>query len=886
MVAGYAAFSTNLEIKGTSKVTSNWDIEITNVTEGIASGSAENTVKPSWDKLWASMEADLYDVGDSMEYDVTIENKGNIDAKLNDILTNVEKENNEAVIITFSGYTKGEILKAGASKQVHVKIEYNPEYEGGETSSEVEINFDYVQNNNETNNPDTQYLITYDYQTNGGTNADIKEEYYASGSNINLENTAYKEGWTFVGWNTDKDANIGLTNIEIKENTTLYAIYSKTLKVTYEKGENVESIGKVEDTCNIYNNQTSCEITLPEIAVTSNYIISGWYKEDNKVGNPKDKYSIKEDTILISKAIEDKIELTISTSATTNSITVIANAISSSGIKSYEYRINNGTWLESKENIHTFENLESGKEYNIEVRAISQTEKEAIAGKTITTLLLKEPIFSEANDGEIVITYPDGCNNGNICTYQYNNGEIITVTDNQMIEVGEDGTIVATISDGINSVSTTYNIIRNNLYVSSNGNDETGYGTKAKPYATLAKAYSSATTTTSSTINIMSNLSINNSTNFDENKNISLTGYNNKNYTLTKEKTFNNAIIELTSGSLKLSNVIIDGNNVQDNTGCIWVYNDIDLSINENTIIQNCYSTSSGGAIRVGRANFEEENEHPKVTINGGKLINNKSICTNCSGGAINLDFYSDLIINSGEISGNLTTAMGGGIYSVGNITLNGGKIINNKSENNTAGISIDNGILVINGGTVKDNKGAGSIAEQNFKIDTYNSSIPTEVYDKNSNFNFMSTKNYAITSALNESYAAVVKNASTNIETPVILYKWSPTQKHVQWKPKIISIEDGVVNYSFEAQHTNDRYLWVSGNSSNTNTQITIANIHTNQGGYWNLISQGDSYFNIKSILGTCMGINGTEASNDINIKAYTCNKQNNQKWKFVATN
>ena len=206
MVAGYAAFSTNLEIKGTSKVTSNWDIEITNVTEGIASGSAENTVKPSWDKLWASMEADLYDKGDSMEYDVTIENKGNIDAKLNDILTNVEKENNEAVIITFSGYTKGEILKAGASKQVHVKIEYNPEYEGGETSSEVEINFDYVQNNNEKNPIESQYLLTYDYQTNGGTNADIKEEYYASGSNINLENTAYKEGWTFVGWNTDKDA--------------------------------------------------------------------------------------------------------------------------------------------------------------------------------------------------------------------------------------------------------------------------------------------------------------------------------------------------------------------------------------------------------------------------------------------------------------------------------------------------------------------------------------------------------------------------------------------------------------------------------------------------------------------------------------------------------
>ena len=48
MVAGYAAFQTRLEIKGTSKVTSNWNILITNVTEGTPTGSAENAVKPSW----------------------------------------------------------------------------------------------------------------------------------------------------------------------------------------------------------------------------------------------------------------------------------------------------------------------------------------------------------------------------------------------------------------------------------------------------------------------------------------------------------------------------------------------------------------------------------------------------------------------------------------------------------------------------------------------------------------------------------------------------------------------------------------------------------------------------------------------------------------------
>ena len=162
MVAGYAAFQTRLEIKGTSKVTSNWNILITNVTAGTPTGSAENAVAPKWDKLTASMEANLYDKGDAMEYDVTIENQGTIDAKLNDILTNLQNSNSDAVLITFSGYAKGEILKAKSTKIIHVKIEYNPEYDGGETSSEVEIDFDYGQNNNEENNPDNQYLLTYD----------------------------------------------------------------------------------------------------------------------------------------------------------------------------------------------------------------------------------------------------------------------------------------------------------------------------------------------------------------------------------------------------------------------------------------------------------------------------------------------------------------------------------------------------------------------------------------------------------------------------------------------------------------------------------------------------------------------------------------------------
>ena len=73
MATGYAAFQSRLDIKGTTKVTSNWEVLITNVTEGIPMGNAENSkdesgnvILPTWDNLSASMSADLYETGDSI----------------------------------------------------------------------------------------------------------------------------------------------------------------------------------------------------------------------------------------------------------------------------------------------------------------------------------------------------------------------------------------------------------------------------------------------------------------------------------------------------------------------------------------------------------------------------------------------------------------------------------------------------------------------------------------------------------------------------------------------------------------------------------------------------------------------------------------------------
>jgi len=43
MIGGYAAFESKLDIKGSTKVTTNWEVLITNVISGTSTGNAENS---------------------------------------------------------------------------------------------------------------------------------------------------------------------------------------------------------------------------------------------------------------------------------------------------------------------------------------------------------------------------------------------------------------------------------------------------------------------------------------------------------------------------------------------------------------------------------------------------------------------------------------------------------------------------------------------------------------------------------------------------------------------------------------------------------------------------------------------------------------------------
>lgn len=113
------------------------------------------------------------------------------------------------------------------------------------------------------------YTVTYNYSQNGGTSATKTSASVKYNATIDLTPTATKSGYTFVGWNTNKDATTKLSSLKMgTSNVTLYAIYKKEITATYHYYNNAIS----SETKTVYNKTTSATFTLPNI---DNQTVSG-----------------------------------------------------------------------------------------------------------------------------------------------------------------------------------------------------------------------------------------------------------------------------------------------------------------------------------------------------------------------------------------------------------------------------------------------------------------------------------------------------------------------------------------------------------------------------------------------------------------------------------
>ena len=270
---------------------------------------------------------------------------------------------------------------------------------------------------------------------------------------------------------------------------------------------------------------------------------------------------------------------------------------------------------------------------------------------------------------------------------------------------------------------------RNNLYVSSNGSDTTGNGTKEKPYLTVQKAYDSAWE--NATIWIMDNITIDKTVQFNQDKNITLTSEENEINSLLRGEE-KETIILINAGKTTFTNITLDGQNKEANHALLRGYMS-EINLEKGTTIQNNIDLidHGGGAnfsraiININGATFSNNiatdggggflSRNSNITINNGNFISNSS--KNSTGGAI---FFGDkgytLTINNAIFKNNKAFSSGGAI-TIASATLkfNGGEISNNEAQTyNGGGIlaysllnNPDNGYsnITINGGLISNNK-------------------------------------------------------------------------------------------------------------------------------------------------------------------------------------
>ena len=144
MGVGYAAFQSQLKITGTSNITSNWSVKITDIQSKVVSGTPSNISEPTHTDTTATFKTKLVLPNDTMQYDITVSNEGDIDAKLDKIT--VPESTNPAIGFEVTGIREGALLKAGNTALLTVIVKYNNVTEQPDNlTADFTVTLDYSQ---------------------------------------------------------------------------------------------------------------------------------------------------------------------------------------------------------------------------------------------------------------------------------------------------------------------------------------------------------------------------------------------------------------------------------------------------------------------------------------------------------------------------------------------------------------------------------------------------------------------------------------------------------------------------------------------------------------------------------------------------------------------
>ena len=177
------------------------------------------------------------------------------------------------------------------------------------------ILIDFLNSNTTSNTTDTFTLI---YDGNGATSGTIPQvKNVVANSTVDLKNynpgNLGKEGYVFLGWNTNASATTPLTDITITSNTTVYAVWQKNLlyyTITFNRNGatsgdlpplqdvlsgttfdlnnyNPGNLGKTDSTFLGWNTDASATTPLSSIVVNSDVLLYAIFSDNPKSVNIK-----------------------------------------------------------------------------------------------------------------------------------------------------------------------------------------------------------------------------------------------------------------------------------------------------------------------------------------------------------------------------------------------------------------------------------------------------------------------------------------------------------------------------------------------------------------------------------------------------------------------
>lgn len=249
IAVGYALLTQAIKVGVEGTLNGVWDVYISDIKLKNSTGRAQE-LNPAYvsNKVNANFEVDLYMPGDSVEYEVTVKNDGNIDATLRTIATNATNTNED---IKFTHTIKqGEVLKKESETKFTFKIVFDERATTLPINSdpiEVTMKLDYLQNtgnslyvptNITTDNTCFSYnasgvITKYDYSCGNevsipesidgvninsiANNAFVASDNTKPLQSINMENASYLTTFTFSDFTNLKYATLPKTLVEIPQ---------------------------------------------------------------------------------------------------------------------------------------------------------------------------------------------------------------------------------------------------------------------------------------------------------------------------------------------------------------------------------------------------------------------------------------------------------------------------------------------------------------------------------------------------------------------------------------------------------------------------------------------------------------------------------------------